>query len=56
MTTQNKDQNKSDQKSYSSDNKQSHGKQGFASMPTEQVKEIASKGGKASHKNENKEE
>lgn len=29
-----------------------HGKQGFASMPSEQVKEIASKGGKASHKNQ----
>lgn len=26
-----------------------HGKQGFASMPKEKVKAIASKGGKASH-------
>jgi|GEM_PF-2517637 len=29
------------------------GKQGFASMPKEQVREIASKGGQASHKNDN---
>ncbi len=28
-----------------------HGKQGFASMPKEQVKEIASKGGKSHGKN-----
>ena len=28
---------------------ESHGKQGFASMPKEKVQEIASKGGKSSH-------
>lgn len=33
------------------DDKEHHGKQGFASMPKEQVREIASKGGQASHKN-----
>ena len=34
----------------SSSNEQ-HGKQGFASMPKEQVKEIASKGGQSHGKN-----
>jgi general stress protein YciG len=38
--TTRKDQNQEDQ---------NHGKKGFASMPKEQVQEIASKGGKSSH-------
>ena len=32
-------------------NEEHHGKQGFTSMDKEKVKEIASKGGQASHKN-----
>lgn len=55
MTAQENKDNKDnkDNKSASEDkDNNNHGKQGFASMPTEKVKEIASEGGKASHKND----
>ncbi len=40
-----------DEKKNKSNDSRSHGSQGFASMDKEKVKEIASKGGQASHKN-----
>jgi general stress protein YciG len=50
MTTHTKNQDK-DQKSSQ---KAKSGKQGFASMPKEQVREIARKGGEHSHDNDSK--
>lgn len=62
MTTRNnqkntQDSNKQDTKSTSNDksssssDKSHSGKQGFATMPKEQVKEIAAEGGRHSHDN-----
>jgi len=44
------DRDKHDNKHNNEHDEEHHGKQGFASMPKEQVREIASKGGQASHK------
>jgi general stress protein YciG len=43
-------------KSRKDQNRETHGKQGFASMPKEKVQEIASKGGKSSHGGHNTQE
>ncbi|HJD55596.1 MAG TPA: KGG domain-containing protein [Rickettsia endosymbiont of Pyrocoelia pectoralis] len=47
------DHDKHDNKHKNKYDEEHYGKQGFASMPKEQVKEIASKGGQASHKGSN---
>ena len=39
----------SSSRSASSDDNRTHGKQGFASMPKEKVREIAAEGGRNSH-------
>jgi hypothetical protein len=41
-------------RSASNDANRNHGNQGFASMPKEQVREIAAKGGRHSHDNDNR--
>lgn len=38
----------------SNEDTRTHGKQGFASMPKEKVREIAAEGGRHSHDNDNK--
>ena len=58
-TTQNQDTSRSQNqgsssRSASSDDNRTHGKQGFASMPKEKVREIAAEGGRHSHDNDNK--
>lgn len=50
MTSYTKDESKS----RKSDDKKGSGNQGFASMPKEQVREIAREGGKHSHDNDAK--
>ena len=52
MTTR-KDQETTQDKSASPNESQGKGKQGFASMPKEQVREIAAEGGRHSHDNTN---
>ncbi|XVN40883.1 MAG: KGG domain-containing protein [Rickettsia endosymbiont of Argas persicus] len=44
------EKNDHNNKHTSEHDEEHHGKQGFASMPKEQVREIASKGGQASHR------
>lgn len=53
MTTQKDNQTERNTSKNASDN-QSKGKQGFASMPKEQVREIAAEGGRHSHDNDAK--
>lgn len=49
MTTQKGSQNDRNQTSKNASDNSGKGKQGFASMPKEQVREIAAEGGRASH-------
>lgn len=46
--------NTSSRNASSNDDNRSHGKQGFASMSKEKVREIAAEGGRHSHDNDNK--
>ena len=53
MTTEQKNQNQSPSSNKNASGDQGKGNQGFASMPKEQVKEIAAEGGRHSHDSTN---
>ena len=52
MTTQKGNQTERNTTSKNASDNQGKGKQGFASMPKEQVREIAAEGGRHSHDND----